>query len=161
MIDYFIEHSGKSLGTDYAAITTLIYWGAAMYLPAPSGLYYLLGWGASSGLASSAPNVCVFVPGFSSQMYQVLFSSSLSLALNCPSRPVFFIKIAALRAHLGDVSIDFVVILRYAYPFSSSFHVLLLSARNFRHVDRMWCTVCSPCPHKSHPLSSTPGTLHL
>ena len=147
LIDYFIEHSGKSLGTDYAAITTLMYWGAAMYLPAPSGLYYLLGWGVSS---SSAPNVCVSVPGFSSQMYQ---------ALNCPSRPVFFIKIAALRAYLGDVSIDFVVILRHAYPFSSSFHVLLLSAWNFRHVDKMWCTVCSPCPHRSHPLSSTPGTL--
>ena len=127
-----------------------------MYLPAPSDPYYLLGRGASSGLASSAPNVCVFVPGFSSQLYQVLFSSSLSLALNCPSRPVCFIKIAAL---LGDVSIDFVVILRHAYPFSSFFHILLLSARNFRHVDRMWCTVCSPCPHKSHPLSSTPGTL--
>ena len=67
LIDYFIEHSGKSLGTDYAAITTLIYWGAAMYLPAPSGPYYLLGWGASSGLASSALNVCVFVPGFLSR----------------------------------------------------------------------------------------------
>ena len=89
-------------------------------------------------------------------MYQVLFSSSLSLALNCPSKPVFFIKIAALRAYLGDLSIDFVVMLRHAYLFSSFFHMLLLSARNFRHIDRIWCTVCSPCPHKSHPLVSTP-----
>ena len=35
-----------------------------MYLPTPIDLDYLFGRGASSGLASSAPNVCVFVPGF-------------------------------------------------------------------------------------------------
>lgn len=97
-----------------------------MYLLAPSGLHYLLGWGVSSGLALSAPNVYAFVPGFSSQMYQVLFFSSLSLALNYSSRPIFFINIAALRAYLGNISIDFVMIFCHAYLFSSSFNILLL-----------------------------------
>ena len=138
-------------------MTTLISWRAAMYFPAPCGLYYLLGRGACSGLASSAPNVCdictyFFVTNVSGSIFSFSFSG-LKL-----SQPVFFIEIAALRAYLDDVSLDFVVMLRHAYPFSSSFHVLLLSAQNFRHIDRIWCTICSPCPHKSHaPLVLNPG----
>lgn len=47
------------------------------------------------------------------------FFSSLSLALTCPSMPVFLIKVAALRAYLCVASIDYVVILLHVYPFYS------------------------------------------
>lgn len=69
LIDYFIEHSCKSLEADYVDITTLIYWETVMYLPIPSSPYYLLGRGAFSGLALSISNVCIFVSGFLSQIY--------------------------------------------------------------------------------------------
>ena len=130
-----------------------------MYFPAPSGLYYLLGRGACSGLASSAPNVCdictyFFVTNVSGSIFSFSFSG-LKL-----SQPVFFIKIAALRAYLDDVSLDFVVMLRHVYPSPllsmcsffplKTFGTLTEYGARFALLVRI---------SRTHHLSSTPGTL--
>lgn len=84
-------------------------------------MYNLFSWGASSGLALSAPGVCVICTWFlvTKCIRFYFFFFSLSLALTCPSMPVFLIKVAALRAYLCVASIDFVVILLHVYPFYS------------------------------------------
>lgn len=92
-------------------------------------------------------------------MIRSYHTSTFSRALNYPSKPVFFIKIAAFLTHLGDVSIDFVVISLSGCCFSSFLHVSFLSARKILHIDNMRWTVFSPPPHRSLPLASTPGTL--
>ncbi len=91
---------------------------------------YSAGGGFFGPASSSHLLYALFVLGFfRHNISDSTFSFSL-LVLNCPSRLIFFIKIATLRAYLGDVSIGIVLPPRLSMcPFFSLETFSTLTAR--------------------------------
>ncbi len=104
LIDYIIKHSSKSRGNDYAArlYNSTQLGGLAGKTPSSLQVLQLCGFseGMTVGCASFIPAKSVIYILLPPQNEYVTLISSVSalMALNCPSKPVFFMKIAAFLA---------------------------------------------------------------